>query len=122
MGAIIMIITTLKSVGERTREIGVLKAIGWSNKRVMGLILVESFIQFILAGILALILWFIILLYVNSTVPDLNSINYLNENMMFFGYILGVSFVFSILMPVLGCLIPLVRVARLKPTEALKYE
>lgn len=122
IGAIIMIITTLKSVGERTREIGVLKAIGWTNRRVMSLILVESFIQFILAGILALILWAIILLYINSTVPDLNSINYLKENSMVLVYILGISFAFSILMPILGCLIPLVRVARLKPTEALKYE
>ena len=116
IGAIIMIITTLKSVGERTREIGVLKAIGWTNRRVMSLILVESFIQFILAGILALILWAIILLYINSTVPDLNSINYLKENSMVLVYILGISFAFSILMPILGCLIPLVSVARLKPT------
>jgi len=122
IGAIIMIITTLKYVGERTREIGVLKAIGWTNRRVMGLILVESFIQFILAVLFAIILLAIILLYINSKVPDLNSINYLKENMMVLVYILGVSFAFSILMPVLGCLIPLVRVARLKPTEALKYE
>ena len=122
IGAIIMVITTLKSVGERTREIGVLKAIGWTNTRVMGLILVEAFIQFLLAWILAIILLVIIFVYITSTVPELGGINYLKDNTMMILSILGFSFAFSILMPLLGCLIPLVRVARLKPTEALKYE
>lgn len=125
IGTIIMMLSTLKSVSERTREIGVLKAIGWSNKRVMSLILIESLIQFILAWIITLILVTIIILGVELPAAQYQPtvvLNFLYDNTLLVLYALGLSFSLSLLMPLLGCLIPLLRVARLKPTEALKYE
>jgi putative ABC transport system permease protein len=41
----------LASVVERTREIGILKSVGWSNSRVMGQILLESVIQALVGGV-----------------------------------------------------------------------
>ena len=125
IGTIIMMFSTLKSVSERTREIGVLKAIGWSNKRVMSLILIESLIQFILAWIITLI--FVIVIILGVELPAANYqptvvLNFLYDNTSLVLYALGLSFSLSLLMPLIGCLIPLLRVARLKPTEALKYE
>lgn len=119
IGVIIMMIATLKSVGERTREIGVLKAIGWSNKRVMGLILIESFVQLLLAWILGLIIILIAILYLHM---EVNICTILEENIPTLIYIFSVSFTLSLLIPLLGSLLPLVRVSRLKPTEALRYE
>ena len=122
IGAAIMVIATSKTVGERTREIGVLKAIGWSNIRIMALILSESLMQFIIAWVLVLIIIIIIYAYTVLAIPEVGAANYLKENIVMVSYILGFSLVLSVLMPLLGCLIPLLRVARLKPTEALKYE
>ncbi len=125
IGTIIMMFSTLKSVSERTREIGVLKAIGWSNKRVMSLILIESLIQFILAWIITLIFVIVIILGVELPAAKYQPtvvLNFLYDNTSLVLYALGLSFSLSLLMPLIGCLIPLLRVARLKPTEALKYE
>ena len=119
IGAFIMMITTSKSISERTREIGVLKAVGWSNIRVTSLILTESFIQLIITWIIALI---IIIFLILSSVTELNTINLIKNNIITVISILGYSLVVSLLIPLLGCLIPLIRVVRLKPTEALKYE
>ncbi|ADZ09721.1 protein of unknown function DUF214 [Methanobacterium lacus] len=121
LGAIIMMIATLKSVSERTREIGVLKAIGWSNRRVMGMIMVESVVQLILAWIAAAVIM-AILLVVLAPQFNVNIADLIRDNLSVALYTVLLSFGASLLMPVLGCLIPMIRVLRLNPTEALKYE
>jgi len=44
MGVLMVLNTLLMAVLERTREIGILSAIGWSTERVMGAIVIEGFI------------------------------------------------------------------------------
>ena len=122
IGALIMMLVTSKSISERTKEIGMLKAIGWSNKRVTGLILTESLTQLILAWILVFIILAIILVYYSSMPQETEVLSFLKENTSTILYTLGISFAFSSLMPLLGCILPLLRVVRLKHTEALKYE
>ena len=121
VGGLIMMISTLKSIGERTREIGVLKAIGWSNKRVMGLILTESIVQLIIAWILSLT---IITLLAWKIAPSLGTElwPFINNNINTISHIITISFIYSLLIPLVGCIMPLLRVVRLKHTEALKYE
>lgn len=121
LGAIIMMIATLKSVSERTREIGVLKAIGWSNRRVVGMIMVESVIQLILAWIIAAVIM-AILLVLMAPQFNVNVVDLIKDNAAVAVYTVILSFGASLLMPVFGCLIPIIRVLRLNPTEALKYE
>lgn len=121
IGTIIIMIATLKSVNERTREIGVLKAIGWSYKQVMGLIIIESFVQLILAWIIALII-ILSLIFLIAPHTNINIFILLKKNIWNIINIGIVSFILSLLIPLLGCLFPLLRVVRLKPTEALKYE
>lgn len=121
LGAVIMMIATLKSVSERTREIGVLKAIGWSNKRVMGMIFVESFVQLILAWIAASIIMVLFIVILGPQF-NLNIMDLIKDNTATVIYVVLLSFGASLLMPIIGCLIPLIRVSRLNPTEALKYE
>ena len=61
--AVITVLFTVKSqlgnVAERTREIGILKAIGWSNGNVVNQIVTESFIQGAIGGILGCILGYV---------------------------------------------------------------
>jgi ABC-type antimicrobial peptide transport system permease subunit len=52
IGGIIMTNTLWMSVFERTREIGVLRSLGWRRRRVMGMILNESLTLALLGGLL----------------------------------------------------------------------
>ncbi|MFO0924141.1 MAG: ABC transporter permease [Pirellulales bacterium] len=52
IGAIGTLNTMMMSVMERTKEIGVLRAIGWSKFRIVGMILMESAMLAVIASIL----------------------------------------------------------------------
>jgi len=54
VGGVGMMNTMLMSVFERTREIGVLRAVGWSQKRVLSMILGEALMLSLLGGLLGL--------------------------------------------------------------------
>lgn len=58
VGGLGIINTMLMSVFERTREIGVLKAVGWSNKRILGMIVGESLVITIVSAIIGSIIGF----------------------------------------------------------------
>ena len=47
--------TMIMSVYERTREIGVLKAVGWRDRRILGMILGESIVLTLLAFVIGTI-------------------------------------------------------------------
>lgn len=47
---------TISSVTRRTRELGTLKAIGWSNTRVLGNVVAETLIQAVIGGVVGLAL------------------------------------------------------------------
>jgi ABC-type lipoprotein release transport system permease subunit len=51
--------TMAGNIAERAREIGVLKAVGWTNRNVVTQLLAESVIQCFLAGILGLIIAYV---------------------------------------------------------------
>jgi ABC-type antimicrobial peptide transport system permease subunit len=52
--------TMAGNIAERSREIGVLKAVGWTNGNVVTQLLAESIVQCFLAGLLGLIIAFIV--------------------------------------------------------------
>lgn len=58
-GAIIILLTMVMIVRERRREIGVLKAIGASNLKVMGQFMVEAITLTVLGSIIGIVLGFI---------------------------------------------------------------
>jgi len=47
---------TISSVTRRTRELGTLKAIGWSNPRVLGNVVAETLVQTLIGGVVGLAL------------------------------------------------------------------
>jgi ABC-type antimicrobial peptide transport system permease subunit len=66
--------TMAGNVAERAREIGVLKAVGWSNRNVIAQILGESVIQSVAAGVFGLVIaliaaWALSYLTVNIPIP-----------------------------------------------------
>ena len=56
IGAVGMLNTMLMSVLERTREIGVLRSLGWRRRQVLGMILKESLVLGVVGGICGILL------------------------------------------------------------------
>jgi putative ABC transport system permease protein len=56
MGVLMVLNTLLMAVLERTREIGILSAIGWSTERIMGALVIEGFILSAFGSVLGIVL------------------------------------------------------------------
>ncbi len=117
IGGIGIINVMIMSVFERTREIGVLKAVGWKSKRILGMILGESVILTLVAAVVGIIMGIIaveVLLNVIFTSGSFSPVLTLDILLRAF----GVAF----LVGLIGGLYPAYRASRLAPTEALRYE
>ena len=120
--AVITALFTVKSqlgnVAERTREIGILKAIGWSNANVVNQIVMESVIQGVIGGILGCILGYVFASYVLSTIGGElgGALKFVTVNPV----LLGVGFVIALGSGVIAGLLASVRAARLVPVKAIR--
>jgi putative ABC transport system permease protein len=117
IGSIGMINTMIMSVYERTREIGLLRAVGWSTRRVLGLILMESVLLSIVGGLLGVALG-VALTKLMTQMPAVSGIiaGVINWQMI------GIALAIAITIGLIGGLFPALRGARLVVTEALRHE
>ncbi|MCX7520780.1 ABC transporter permease [Microbacterium sp. STN6] len=69
---LIAILFTISGVTRRTREFGTLKAIGWSNRRVVGQVAGESVVQGLIGGVIGIAVGLIGILVVNLLAPTLS--------------------------------------------------
>ncbi len=68
---LIAILFTIQGVTRRTREFGTLKAIGWSNRRVVGQVAGESLVQGLIGGAAGLALGLVGIWVINLIAPTL---------------------------------------------------
>lgn len=108
--------TMLMSVFDRTREIGLLRAIGWSRWRIVSMIEAEGVILSVAGGLLG-IPFGLLLIEGARLLIDMGWLNVTLDGRLY-GTAVGVA----VLIGVLGSLYPAVRAAHLPPTEALRYE
>jgi putative ABC transport system permease protein len=100
------------SVTERTREIGIRKAIGARRKVILMQFLLESSIICLIGGLIGLALSFGVAELIDRFIlPSSVSIP-----------IVGVALFVSILVGIFSGLIPALRASKLNPIEALRYE
>lgn len=117
VGGLAVLNTMLMAVLERTREIGVLRAVGWAKGRVLGMILRESLLLGILGGISGVAVAFL-LAGVMSILPGLGeAVTPIWSSDIF----IRASLV-ALLLGLIGGLYPAYRATKLLPTEALRYE
>jgi putative ABC transport system permease protein len=117
IGGIGVLNTMFMSVFERTREIGILRAIGWRPRRVMHMILLESVVLSVGAGIMGTLAGLgIISLF--SLVPVLSGAVHAAVSWQ----IVCKGFVIAVFVGVIGALYPAYRGSCLLPTEALRHE
>jgi ABC-type antimicrobial peptide transport system permease subunit len=116
-GGLGMMNTMLMSVFERTREIGVLRALGWRNSRVLRMILGEALVLSLLGGLLGNVLG-IAMLYGVNQIPAM-------AGMMDNAYSPALSIqamVVALVLGAMGGLYPAWRASRLQPVEAMRYD
>jgi ABC-type antimicrobial peptide transport system permease subunit len=69
---LIAILFTISGVTRRTREFGTLKAIGWSNGRIVGQVAGESVVQGLIGGVIGVAVGLVGVLIVNVISPTLS--------------------------------------------------
>lgn len=117
IGAVGVLNTMLMSIFERTREIGVLLAVGWRRSRIVRLILLESLCLALAGGVLGIALG-----VAGTGLVERLPIVHGKIQGEITGALLGGAALLAAVMAVIGGLYPALRAARLSPTEALRHD
>jgi len=103
----------LVSVTERTREIGLKKAIGAKKSRILGQFLTEAAVLTSLGGILGVVLGLVLAKVIATLNGTMSAISM---------PAIIISVVFSMVIGIVFGLLPSIKAANLNPIEALRYE
>jgi putative ABC transport system permease protein len=117
IGAVGMLNTMVMSVFERTREIGILRAIGWRRSRVVRMILMESILLSIGGGVIGTVSAVLLIRFLSST-PSVSGL--ISGNIPW--TVMGQGFLIALLVGLIGAAYPAYRGAQLLPTEAIRHE
>lgn len=66
------VLFTISGVSRRTREIGTLKAIGWSDRRVVGQVAGESVVQAAIGGVIGVVIGLVGIVLINVIAPTIS--------------------------------------------------
>jgi len=131
--SLIVLFVMLYTVRERTKEIGTLKAIGFSNLNVMGQFMLEGVMLSLIAGVVGIAIGIVAAPALSSLL--LPSVNLFGTSGATFTRnamptaaasvnleLVLIAFGASVLLGALGSLYPAWRAAKIRPAEAMKYE
>lgn len=117
LGAIGVTNTMVMSVFERTREIGILRAVGWSRRRILGSVIGESIALCAVATALGIVLG-VAASRAILLVPSISS--FLTP--VYAPAVFVRAVVIALLVGLAGAAYPAIRAIRLTPMEALRHE
>jgi putative ABC transport system permease protein len=117
LGSLGVLNTMMMAVFERTREIGILRALGWRRVRVMNLLMGEAVLLGLVGSLLGSVMGYLGVkavaqmpmasIFITADLPPL---------VLSLGVLLGLG------LSVIGGFYPALRAAALEPTEALRHE
>lgn len=121
VGAVGIMNTMYTSVLERTKQIGIMKAIGASRDAVLSLFLIESGMIGLIGGILGIIFG-VFVAYIIGLIANSFGIRGLFSfvSLDFFGF--AVILIITFITGVISGALPARRAAQMEPAEALRYE
>ncbi len=117
MGAVGVMNTTLMSVFERTREFGVLRALGWSRGRIVIMVMGEALVIALLGAAIGTGMGFAAIQVIKQ-LPDVLGFFHPAYPASVFGQALGIA----VGVAFFGAIYPAARAALLQPLEALRHE
>lgn len=122
VGVISIVNIMLVNVSERTREIGVLKAIGFTEREILTSILSESGLLGLIAAIIGVIIAAILLEIGVIYISQLSGITNVSVISMLPLWLVAGVICGATLLSILAGLYPAWRASRLNVVEALRYE
>lgn len=120
VSSIMIGIITYISVLERTKEIGVLRAIGASKKNISSIFNAETFIVGLFAGVLGIVVSWLLLFPINSIIHTLTGNPDITAVLPTEGAIILV--ILSVILTLIGGIIPSKQAAKKDPVLALRSE
>lgn len=118
VSALMIIVTMFMSVSERTKEIGILRALGESKKDVRRLFTSESVLIGLASFVLAVVLAFVVGGILNHALYKIASFDMIQIS---FGNIF-VTLILALIISFLAALLPARRAAKLNPIDALSAD
>lgn len=117
IGGVGMLNAQLMAIFERTREIGVLRATGWTRRQVLVMILGESIIVCLAGGLFGILLgWLLLKMFSQITVLMGTQTGTISIGLI------AQALLVVLLLGLVGGLYPAWRASLLRPVEALRYE
>jgi len=117
--------TMITSVIERTREIGVMKAIGFTDGQVLLLILLESIIMGLIGGSMGIALGALgahVLASRGFVVKSVTATLVIKASPKIDAFLIGRTVALTLAISVIGGIFPAYRAAKIPPATALRYE
>jgi putative ABC transport system permease protein len=114
IGSLLVFVTMMGSVNERTREIGIFRAIGFRRGHVMQIILLEAMLVGLVGGILG---------YLGGNLAAWGVMPLVIKGGSFAGFNLtlgGIAVLLAVALSLLASLYPAMKASRLDPSEALR--
>ncbi|MFC3929051.1 ABC transporter permease [Streptococcus caprae] len=104
----------LVSVTERTREIGLRKALGATRRNILTQFLIESMVLTLIGGLIGLAIAFGLTIVLGNSFPDMK--------MVIMPQVAIGSLIFSAVIGIIFGILPANKASKLNPIEALRYE
>jgi len=118
VGSVSLMNTMIMSVYERTREIGVLRAIGWRRRLVLEQILHEAVLLTLVSGAAGLVLS----VAISAILHSAQGTSIYGDMVVITPQVVAQAIGFCLVLGVVGGLYPAFRATKFSPVEALRYE